>query len=325
MNTIFKALDPRVTRAVARAGLQLQKYSPEILVGIGVIGFVTTVVMASKATLKLKPIIDDHEEKIDDLTDEYANINELEEKAEIKLEKEFAQKITRTYLLTTKELAFLYGPSILIGVGSIGCFLGSYGILKDRNANLMAAYGVLQATFNEYRKKTIASNDANGHEIDKETLRSIKAKVSKKKKDGSTDPDFDSPYAMFFDEYSVHYKRDARYNLEFLNHQQNYANDLLRANGHLFLGDVLKSLGLPPTKAGQVCGWVYNKTGNSEKDMGDNYVDFGIHLPRNNGFVTGEEPSILLNFNVDGVIVDLIWINNQTSITNLKKYIFGDM
>ena len=111
-----------------------------------------------------------------------------------------------------------------------------------------------------------------------------------------------SPYARFFDESSTQWSHNPEYNLMFLNAQQNYANDKLHAVGHLFLNEVYEMLGLPHTKAGSVVGWVMNKGG-------DNCVDFGIYDLHNQikrAFVNGFEPSILLDFNVDGVIYDLI-------------------
>ena len=91
----------------------------------------------------------------------------------------------------------------------------------------------------------------------------------------------------------------------FLNSQQKYANDLLKAQGYLFLNDVYKALGLEPTKAGQIVGWVYNP----DNPVGDNYVDFGIYdvsNERKRAFVNGYEENILLDFNVDGNIWDLM-------------------
>jgi hypothetical protein len=63
-------------------------------------------------------------------------------------------------------------------------------------------------------------------------------------------------------------------------------------------------LGVPRSKAGSVVGWII--TGN----VTDAYVDFGVwnndadHNVRD--FVNGREGSILLDFNVDGVIYDKI-------------------
>lgn len=64
-------------------------------------------------------------------------------------------------------------------------------------------------------------------------------------------------------------------------------------------------LGIQHTKAGQIVGWIYDK----ENPVGDNYVDFGIYdtnKEANRNFVNGYERTILLDFNVDGNILDLM-------------------
>lgn len=77
------------------------------------------------------------------------------------------------------------------------------------------------------------------------------------------------------------------------------ANDRLHARGHLFLNEVYEALGLPHTQAGAVVGWV---VGN-----GDNFVDFGLYTGEAaRDFVNGREGSILLDFNVDGIVYDKI-------------------
>ena len=91
----------------------------------------------------------------------------------------------------------------------------------------------------------------------------------------------------------------------FLFKQQNYANDTLKARGYLFLNEVYDMLGIPRTKAGQVVGWIYDE----KHPIGDNFVDFGIvdvNNERSRAFMNGYERSIILDFNVDGNILDLI-------------------
>jgi hypothetical protein len=64
-------------------------------------------------------------------------------------------------------------------------------------------------------------------------------------------------------------------------------------------------LGIPKTRAGNEVGWIYDE----KHPNGDNYVDFGIyntHRQANRDFVNGYERTILLDFNVDGYILDLI-------------------
>lgn len=75
---------------------------------------------------------------------------------------------------------------------------------------------------------------------------------------------------------------------------------MLHARGHIFLNEVYDVLGIPRTQAGNVVGWALTS------DNGDNFVDFGIFEARNADFVNGYEYSALLDFNVDGVIFDLI-------------------
>ena len=117
------------------------------------------------------------------------------------------------------------------------------------------------------------------------------------------DPNQRSDYARIFDEYCVGWSKDAEYNLMFLKAQQAHANDLLKSKGHLFLNEVYDMLGMRRSRAGQVVGWIYDE---SRTDR-DNFVDFGIYDLNNEAarrFVNGYERNIILDFNVDGVILD---------------------
>lgn len=127
-------------------------------------------------------------------------------------------------------------------------------------------------------------------------------KVENSKK-GSGEPIRDhSMYARFFDESRPGWTRDAHVNHMFLRSQQAYANDLLKLKGHMFLNDVYEMLGIPKTKIGQVVGWVYEV----DNAIGDNYIDFGILEKCNSEFVSGDVNVALLDFNVDGMILDRI-------------------
>ena len=66
MKTINKnAIVEKASRTFCKAGLKLKKHSPEILVVGGVVGLVTSGVMACKATTKLSAILDDSKELIE--------------------------------------------------------------------------------------------------------------------------------------------------------------------------------------------------------------------------------------------------------------------
>ena len=111
-----------------------------------------------------------------------------------------------------------------------------------------------------------------------------------------------SDYARFFDETCIGWTKDPEYNLTFLKDRQRYVNDMLKAKGHLFLNEVYDLLSIPRTKAGAMVGWIYD-----EKNAPDcNKVDFGIYDERNLDFVNGYKNIALLDFNVDGNILDYI-------------------
>lgn len=119
--------------------------------------------------------------------------------------------------------------------------------------------------------------------------------------------DFDdcSEYAKFYDCGCTGWTKDPELNLMFLRKQQDFLNDRLKAEGYLFLNDVYDALGIQKTKIGQIAGWVYDE----KNPVGDNYIDFGIydtHREANRRFVNGLERTILLDFNCDGDILDMM-------------------
>ncbi len=69
------------------------------------------------------------------------------------------------------------------------------------------------------------------------------------------------------------------------------------------MNEVYDALGFERTREGAVVGWVMDCNADCE---GDNYIDFGMFEERSNRFVNMLERSIILDFNVDGVINEKI-------------------
>ena len=302
-------LKDNLKRTLNVVKFKTRKHSPEILAGVGVVGTVASVVMACKATLKVNDILDEAKEDLEKI--ETATITCSEEQYSEEDAKKDKMILT---VQTGVKLVKLYLPAGMLCVTSLGCLLTSNRILKKRNAALSAAYMTLDKSFKKYRENV---RERFGEEIDKEMRYSIKAKTVKEidengnevekvvKEINPDDPSNYSDYARFFDEASPYWEKDAQYNLMFLKSQQAYANDILKANGYIYLNEVYEMLGIPKTKAGQVVGWVYDE----KNPVGDNYVDFGIYdcdKERVRRFVNGDERNILLDFNVDGNIWDLM-------------------
>ena len=298
-----------VTRTINRVGFKFKKHSPEVLIVAGTIGVVASAVMACKATTKAGKIKEEMNEEMD-------KIHEVAEAhREDYTEEDLKKDTTIVYTQTAVKYVKLYAPSVALGVVSLTCILASNGILRKRNIALAAAYTAVDKGFKEYRGRVV---ERFGTELDKELRYNIKAKefeepvVDEKGKEkikketvSVADPNLYSDYARFFDDGCLGWSKDAEYNLMFLKQQQNYANDLLKKKGHLFLNEVYDMLGIPRTRAGQVVGWIYDE----KHPIGDNFVDFGIYdmnREKVRDFVNGYERVILLDFNVDGNILDLI-------------------
>ena len=302
----------KLTRTLNRVGLKLKKHSPEILVVTGVLGTVASAVMACKATTKIDEVLAETKENVEK-TKDYVEKKGFSEKY---TEEDYKKDLTIFYAKGGLELVKLYAPSVALGALSITAILSGHNVLRKRNVALAAAYATVEKGFKEYRGRVV---ERFGEELDRELKYNIKAKEVEettvdektgeekvtKKTVNVADPNKYSTYARFFDDGCTGWTKDPEYNLMFLKNQQRYANDLLKSRGHLFLNEVYDMLGIPRTKAGQVVGWIYDE----EYPNGDNFVDFGIYDLYNEkarDFVNGYERTILLDFNVDGDIMDLI-------------------
>lgn len=307
----MKNLKEKMVKVYNKSEMKVRKYSPEILAGVGVVGVIASTVMACKATTKLNDILAESKEQLDKIKEVAADPS-YEEKY---TQEDAKSDTTITYVQTGVKIVKLYAPSVILCASSLGCLLASNNILRKRNAALSAAYMTVDKSFKEYRRRVA---ERFGDEVEKEIRYNIKAKEivtvdeegnevkeTVKVMEGADNPTTYSDYARFFDESCPAWQNDPEYNLTFLKAQQQYANDLLKAQGRLFLNDVYKMLGIDITKAGQVVGWIYDP----DCPVGDNFVDFGIYdmsKERVRAFVNGYEPNILLDFNVDGNIWDLM-------------------
>lgn len=304
-----------------RFGFKVKKHSPEILAVAGVVGAVASTVIACKATTKLSTILDESKEQVDKI---HSCIND--DKLSNRYSEEDSKKdLLIVYSQTGVKLIKLYAPAVALGALSLTCMLTSNNILRKRNVALAAAYATVDKGFKQYRGRVV---ERFGDVVDRELKYNIKAQpieettvdengkeITVKKCVSVVNPSDISEYARFFEKTTVdkdgkpienHYwTNDNEYNLIFLKQQERYANDKLRIKGYLFLNEVYQMLGLPETKAGQIVGWIYDC---KNDENSDSYVDFGIYQDNlsYSDYVNGFDPAILLDFNVDGNIWDLM-------------------
>jgi hypothetical protein len=268
----------------------MRKSSPQLLFAGGIIGVVGSTILACRATLKLSETVDEVERQVEEV-----KILRLEDDNR-------HQELIRVYASGAGSIIKLYGPSIVIGGLSIAALTGSHVTLTRRNTALMAAYSAISSSFEAYRERVRAQI---GVDNERDIYHAIESYVEVDGTDGKKkelvpviDPNKMSQYARFFDEASPNWQKHPEYNRVFVQCQQNWLNDLLQARGHVFLNEVYDALGIPHSQAGAVVGWVIGN--------GDNFIDFNMFDAYNSRFVNGMERSILLDFNVDGVIWNLL-------------------
>jgi hypothetical protein len=301
----MKFVPDAIGRSVAGLALRGRKNSPTILLGAGVVSMVGSTILACRATLKLEEVVTTMQ---GDLT---AAKSVLDMHPDNYSEKDHKRDVAIIYTRGITGMTKLYAPSVILGGVGIACLTKSHAILRERNAALTAAYIALDRAFDMYRERVI---EKHGEEEDRyfrygaEEVDIIDEETGKVTSTVHADTEADpAGYARWFDEESSrNFTKPPfdEYNWIFLRNQQNWCNDMLRSRGHLFLNEVYGLLGLEHTSAGAIVGWIYDRESN-----GDNYVDFGC-WGEDDGqpldFFNGREYGILLDFNVDGPIWDLI-------------------
>lgn len=258
--------------------------SPQIMLCAGIAGFVGTVVISCRQTLKAQAIIAEAKEQ--------KKLVEACKNKEVVTTEEYTEKDAKNDMLkirvkTGVKLLKNYAPAIIMGGFSIFALFKSHRILSNRNAVLAQAYNSLAYSFEEYKKRAEASENS------EDKKESCKSEVDKKMKTECKEEDT----SRFFDECSRYWKKHPAYNITFLKGVEREMNDTLRAKGYLFLNDVYYALGIAPSKIGALVGWTDTKEN-------PNYVDFGIGKLSCDQFKNGENPSILLRFNTEGYILD---------------------
>lgn len=295
----MKFIPNSVSRSFGRKVLVAKQNSPHIFFGLGLAGIITSTVLACKATLKLEKIVDEINEDLEGVKTLKTQIG-LTTNGHIYTEKEYFKDVSYVYTRSALKLTKLYGPAVLVGGVSVAALTGSHVQLTRRNAALTMTLAAVSKAFEDYRARVA---EEIGAERELEIHRAITEKQAeidgKKQTVKITDPNGWSPYCRFFEESNPNWTKDPETNRVFIQCQQNYANHLLHARGHVFLNDVYDSLGMERSKAGSIVGWVVDGDG-------DGYIDFGLFEVTSQRFINNQERSILLDFNVDGVVFDKI-------------------
>ena|SRR5580765_6700287 len=290
-------LPESVTRTFGRQILKTKMNSPHIMFAAGLVGVAGSVVLACRATLKLEKAADDIRTDLQavKMLGEDAKQNTAEYSSQ-----DYAKDMIYVYGKSALRVTKLYGPSVVVGTLGVVLLTGSHVQLSRRNQALTVTLAAVSKAFDEYRIRV-------REEIGEDRELNIYRGIRQERIEGEKEPvaitnltDGPSVYSRVFDDNNDNFKNSAEMNRLFIQVQEAYANHMLNARGHVFLNDVYDQLGFDRTTPGSVVGWVRN--GN-----GDGYINFGLYEAVNTYPVHAFDlRAIILDFNVDGVVYDLI-------------------
>lgn len=304
----MKFLPDTIGRKIGTSSLMASEKAPKLLFVGGVVGMVGSTVLACRATLKLEDVLDKIEHDKNQAIDVKGMVDSPQYTGDqTYTDQELKKDMTIITVRGIGEIAKLYAPSVALGAVSIFALTKSHNLLQDRNVALTAAYAAVDGAYNRYRERVI---DRFGEEVDQElrydfeTIDEIDEETGElKSRTVITDGPGSRYFRWYDEESSTNFSQDPDTNIMFLRTVQNYCNDQLKSRGHFFLNEVFTELGLSHTEAGAIVGWRW------DKGSGDDYIDFGIWEGKSHelrDLHNGRAGAIGLDFNVDGVIYNLI-------------------
>ena len=295
--------------------------SPELLIGAGVVGLVGAAVAAVRRGVRW------HNAAKGNLLLDLETIKKAEASPEYSREdkvRDYATAIGRGVWSFTQ----IYGPSVAVGAASVVSILAGTGVLKGRLAAMTSAAATAQAALERYRSRV---REKLGEDADYEFAYEVSSKKAKIKHEDGTKESLvtyhlvpssgewmaASPYSRLWDENAMEWCANRDIQFLTLRSLENYFNQELNARGVVFLNDVYKALGLPMSKDAALVGWIkdYEKPKMAKlaaelgRVPGDGVISFGVfenESPSARAYLAGDDKRVVLDFNVDGVIYDLI-------------------
>ena len=214
----------KLTNVTKNMKTSIEKHTPEILMGFGIAGMITAIIVAVKSTPKAIELI---EEKKQETGSEKLTIGE-----------------------TVKTAWKCYIPTTVIAATSTVCLIGSSKVNLRRNAALATAYKIAETAHREYRDKVIET-------IGEKKEQAIKDKVAKDKIDNNPSRNCEiyitnNGNTLCYDVLSGRYFRT---NIDKIKKVENELNRRMLLENYISLNDFYDELGLKRTKMGEDLGW----------------------------------------------------------------------
>lgn len=283
--------------AIAKIGTQaistVKKYSPQILLGTGIVTGGAGIVLACKQTLKINDILEDDVNTLQKIDDTLAEGNECYTAEDAKRDKK------EVYLSIVKKCVKTYALPAALEIASLASFSGCYAVLNHDNKELRATLVSYASAWATYRERV---REKYGDEVDRELMLGKPTVVTdengtviKEEYDKSLIPQ----QMIYFDRHCCNWVNNADYNKNFLELVQSMLQDKLDTQGYLTSNDVREAVGAPYIREpNEAVNWVINgwRKGST--------VDLGLTRddPEVQAFMRGECKNVWLKLNIDGPI-----------------------
>lgn len=221
---------PNLTAILRMASASLKKRSPEILMGIGIAGMITTTVLAVKATPKAVRLLEEKKEALD------------------------VEKLTPAETIKTAWTCYI--PAAVTGTLSIACLLGSSSANARRISALAAAYQLSETTLTEYRDKVVEIIGPKKEQTLREAI--VQDKLNKNPVSKNEVIMTGNGETLCYDIFSGRYFKSDRETL------RRIANDLdrrLRDEMYISMNDFYYEVGLVAVEKGDELGWNVDRGG----------------------------------------------------------------
>ena len=293
-----------IRRFGAKALFKVKKVSPEICLIGGVACIVGGTVLAVRAGIKIKDILDVANDQISSIKSDAEDAIVSEDAA-----RESIREVKRQ---ATFDIIKHGAPVVCAVGGGIVLVCAAKGIVDKRYGALLGAYNALEASYREYQNKmkpyeeqllidtkkqlvAAAQEAKNGQLLTQEEINAINKQAM--------DLVNGNAYRFWFRaETSTEWHPHGPSNLNTIMATEHWATNQLHIDGYLFLNDVLDHLGMPKVPHGQLVGWLRGS------EDSDSYVELISDDYREilNMDDDACKMSILLDCNCDGLIWDKI-------------------
>lgn len=255
----MQMMKPNFKLMLQQTSKTVEKYSPQILLGVGITGMLSATVMAVKATPKALKLIE-------------------EAKSARIVDKKVVQDELST--LDVVKVAWKpYIPAIITTTMSVTCLIGSNSVSTRRTAALATAYKISETALSEYKEKVVEKIGEKKEQVIRDEI--AKDKIEKNPVNETNIIMTGNGDVLCYDSLSGQYFKSS---MEKIKQAEIDTNFELFNDMYISLNEFYTKLGIRHTKLGGELGW--------NIDSGKLKIDINSQIAENG------QPCLVLDYEI---------------------------